>query len=62
MPTPRRNEQLPRSEHERPASDSGAGPALTPEDLVPHLLGLARVLRRGDGRTAPGPRPRQSPI
>ncbi|GHC85707.1 hypothetical protein GCM10007079_28840 [Nocardiopsis terrae] len=62
MPTPRRNEQLPRCEHERPASDSVAGPALAPEDLVPHLLGLARALRQGDGRTVPGARPRQSPI
>lgn len=57
MATPHPHDQLSRSERERPSASKRTGPALTPGDLVPHLLGLARSLRRDDGRTPPGPAP-----
>ena len=59
MATPHSHDQLSRSERERPSAGKRTGPALTPEDLVPHLLGLARSLRRGDGHTPPGPVPHE---
>ena len=57
MATPHRHDRLSRSERERPSASKRTGPALTPEDLVPHLLGLARSLRESDGRTPPAPTP-----
>ncbi|MBQ1081331.1 MULTISPECIES: hypothetical protein [unclassified Nocardiopsis] len=59
MATPSRHDRLTRSERDRPSGGKRTGPALTPEDLVPHLLGLARTLREGDGHTPPEPIPHQ---
>ena len=62
MATSHAHDRLSRSERDRPSAGKRTGPALAPEDLVPHLLGLARSLREGDDRTPPGPVPHRGPV
>jgi hypothetical protein len=62
MATPYQHDRLSRSERERPSGGKRTGSALTPEELVPHVLGLAQALREGDGRTPPSPAPHGSAV
>ncbi len=62
MATPHRHDPLSRSQRERPSASKRTGPALTPEDLVPHLLALARSLREGDGTAPPAPSPHSGSV
>lgn len=68
MPTPYGHERLSRSEPERPSFSKRTGAALAPEDLLPHLHGLARSLRENNahrecgGGAAPGRRSHRNPL
>jgi hypothetical protein len=62
MATSHRHDRLSSSERDRPSASKRTGPALTPRDLVPHLLGLARSLREGDGGSPPGPVPHERSV
>ncbi|MBR8742789.1 hypothetical protein [Nocardiopsis sp. MG754419] len=60
MPIPHPREPFGSSGRERSSTAERSGPDLTPEDLVPHLRGLARDLReRGTG---PGTTPREGRV